>query len=746
MIGLQAQIPGEMVYLHTDRDVYAPLDEINIKAYLKNGYSSELTSSELFVCLLDPVGKKVAYGTFPVSGFQASGSVFLPDSIREGEYRLLGYTDQMKKGAPQAAFTRKIFIRPVKFQELFVGLSLDAPHYAPGDVAELRIHIGMQDDKPYTNDQFSYLACKNGVPYQNGIGKTDEKGNASLLVRIPSTEEEGLITISVDARSKRLTGLAALLVPADGMPLFLNFFPEGGSLIDGLDTRVAFRAQDFEGNPLEFEGLIVDQDNQPVDTLRSNPLGIGSFRLIPDRTDPLKVQITRPAGIKKEIPLPAVLPAGVQLILNSRSDHSLDFLVRTNILHSAMKLTAIAEYGGRITTRLPLVLDDTLSFRVPVDSLPGGVVTVTLLNEKNQPVASRPVFLKPALSQVTCAIMAGKGKNPAVTGLALSVKDPAGQPVESSLSVSITDAIMSPAWSRNPDVRTYFLLGPSASALPPGYFSDPARVDEALIDNLMLTRADSVTNWNRIIHPPTKIVEPLLDDFRERLIALYRPGPFEQLVAQLHKDLFFNKYMLTLKNDLPEFIDRNRDDLEAMRIIPARKTMDDRVRQQLDNGIPIVNLIKSISSCTIQDSMLIFGKGVNSMQFPKGALIVIDGTPRGSRIDVLSYYSPYDIATIRVSQKISDVLKYSGDAPAVVLITTKQAQVSVADDEPLPSGTYNPTVYWNAAVKAPRTATVLLSIPKPELKSDWRIVVQGTDESGNYVESIQHFPMGEAKK
>ena len=33
--GLYAQIPRELVYLHTDRDVFAPSDELKFKAYLK---------------------------------------------------------------------------------------------------------------------------------------------------------------------------------------------------------------------------------------------------------------------------------------------------------------------------------------------------------------------------------------------------------------------------------------------------------------------------------------------------------------------------------------------------------------------------------------------------------------------------------------------------------------------------------------------------------------------------------------
>lgn len=733
---LSAQIPEEMVYIHTDRDVYAPSDEMNFKAYLKNGNTGGSKSSQLFICLLNPAGVPVASNVFQVGNNQVSGSVVLPGSLDEGEYRILGYTDQMKKGSPGDAFTRKVFIRKKEFQELLITLKLDADRYLPGEMAELGIRIEFLDQKTYNNDQFTYLACKNGVPYQNGIGKTDEKGNASLLVRIPSTPDEGIITVAVNAESRKSKGSATVIVPAAGMPFFLNFFPEGGCLIDGLKTRVAFRAQDYEGNPMDFEGLVLDQDNQPVDTIRSSSLGIGSFELVPDLTDPLKVMITRPTGFGKAISIPKVQANGVQLILKNRSGGFLGFHVRTNLLHADQHLLAVAETGGRIIAQIPMVLDDTLSFRLPVEGIQGGIIRVSLLDKNSIALAQRSVFINPPASRIICVAQSGKGKNPEISNLSLSVEGANNQPAEATLSVSLTDAVMNPDWNREPDIRSWFLLGPAAAALPPGYLSGAHPADEILLDHLMISLIDTTLNWKQVLSGPSDLSEPIVDDFRERLIRFYQPGPFEQLIARIHNERFFSEYFLSAKTDFPAFVDANRGNLQEMGIIPGKPSQDDRIRQQLDNGIPVLSIIRTISPYYLSGNMIIFGKGRNSMEYPKGALFIIDGAEKGFNIDILSSFSPYDIAGIKVSQKISDILKYSADASALILITTKQAQGSAPVAEARTAGAFNPTQYWNPGVLTTGTGPVSVKMPKPQFKSTWRMVIQGLDSQGNYVVSV----------
>jgi hypothetical protein len=724
--GLHAQTAGpaapeELVYLHTSRDLYSPSDELNFKAYIRHAAGAESKSSLLYIVLLDPAGKTAAARDFPVSNNQCTGSLPLPDSLPNGEYRLIGYTGTMEEGAPENVFTRKVMIRNAKLPGILISLKADASWYDRGEFADLRIQASLQDRKPLARTQFLYFATKNGIPYQNGIGVTDENGKAGVLVRIPYTEDEGVIVVNIETEYGKLKGSCSILLRGGGMPVSLDFFPEGGTLTDGLDTRVSFRAHDFEGDPVEFEGIIVDRNNLTVDSIRSSGLGFGSFRFRPDLKNPLIVRITRPKGILKDFPLPRIQAQGVQLALLDRTAGFASFQARTNI-GAGMNLVALAEADGRIVSKLAVALHDSVTFRIPTEGIAGGMLSVRLLNEQGKPVARRSLFFTPAATRLA-TIESGKSKSRDLNDLSLAVVNVGGQQLDAALSVSVSDAVLCPDWNHEPDIRTWFLLGPDSKKLPRGYFSGLAAPDDEVLDNLMISLMDSTAT------------KPAAPDFRTRVLACYRPGPFDEYVARSHADRFFNEYFLSDKTDFPLYIKTNLNHLQEMGLVPGKLTQDDRIRQQLEIGVPILNVIRSIKPFTMENNQIYFSKGKNSLEYPKGALFIIDGTEKGYNVDILNTFSPYDISTIRVTEKISDILKYSGDASGLVLITTKRGPDSEAD-ESRPVRGFNPTIYWNPDVRATAASPVILSIPKPVMKSTWRVVILGVDGNGNYVESV----------
>jgi hypothetical protein len=729
-----AQVPDVMLYIRTDRDVYAPTDAMNFTAYMNSRDVSGPTGTRLFVCLQNPSGKVVADTSFAASNDRCTGALILPDSLADGEYRILSYTAVMEKGRPEDIFTRKIFIRKNDLPGLVIRLTPDAPFYRLGETARLDIHIGFQNRQLFNNDRYSYLACKDGVPFMNGTGTTDATGKSTLEIRIPADTESGLITVAVSAEYRKYHGSASILLPADGMPVFLNFFPEGGTFIDGLETKVGFRAQDFQGEPLDFEGLLLDQDDQPVDTIRGGTLGIGSFTMLPDRTDPLKVRITHPSGISRDIPLPGIKESGIQMILQERTSTFLGFFVRTTFLHANQPLTALAESGGSVIFRKPLVLDDTISFRVPVEGIREGVFRVSLVSKNGTTLAQRCVFFTPPAMQVVCKNTYAKGNYAKINTINLSVLDPARQPVNAGMSIAVVDDILSPDWNHEPDIRTWFLLGQSARALPPGYFSGVAPADSSLLDDLMLARIDTTVRWNpeisaRVPAPPAAV------DFRSRLLGLYQPKPFEKLVARFHKDRFVNEYLTDGNTVLPSFIKRNMADLEELGMIPAAPTIDDLVRRQLQNGVPVLSVLRMVKAYTLIGDRVFFRPN-KSISYPKGALFLIDGIVKGNSISVLDDFSPQEFTGIKVSLASSEILKYDGEAEGLILLTSKRSDNYSDELTARPLRKYNPTLYWNPEVKTTGMEPVQLAMPDPALKSLWRVVITGVDKNGNYFESV----------
>ncbi len=729
---LHGQIPMEQVYIHTDRDVYGPSDEIRFKAYLKNNNKSVSAGSQLFMLLINPSGSLVADSIYTLNRNKNSGSLMIPDSLAEGEYQIVAYTDRMDTGKPEDAFSRKIIIRKNEIDGLFINLTPDASYYNPGDVARIGIRIGFQNQLIYNNDHFNYLASKDGVPFQTGTGKTDSEGSAGLSIQIPADTVEGLITLAVSAGYKKYHGSVSIQLPAAGMPVFLNFFPEGGTFVDGLDTKVAFHAQDFEGNPFEFEGVIFDQDDEPYDTIRCNNLGIGSFQITPDLTDPLKVRIIRPFGIFKDIPLPKVKEAGIQMILKNRTSSFLEFQVRTTYFHANQELYAIAEINGEGLSKKTLILDDTLSFQVQTDGIAEGIIRVSLVNKTGTTLAQRSVFIFRPGSRVICKTESGRNSNQGIKTLMIDVQCRDRKSVNADISVSLADDIISPGWNQGPDIHSWFLLGNSSRALPRGYFSNPANVDPLLLDNLMLTRIDSTITWNQEFSKAEIPSTTNRLDYRDRLLKLYQSRPFEQIVAQFHKDQFFNRYFMSGMNSVPAFIRSNMSDLEEMGIIPARPTQQERIQRQLEIGVPLLSVLKSVKYYELIGDQVFFRP--KRTLYPKGALFLIDGIPKGNSIVSLRDYSSNEFTNIEVSLATSDVLKYDGESDGIIFLSTKKESEPAPDSRTKPVRKYNPTLYWNPDLTLNGDGPVNLPMPRPELKSSWRLVMVGVDGNGNYFE------------
>ncbi len=61
--------------------------------------------------------------------------------------------------------------------------------------------------------------------------------------------------------------------------LDLQFFPESGEMVHGLQSRIGFKALDANGQGKRIEGNIVDERDSVITSFKSNILGMGSFIL-----------------------------------------------------------------------------------------------------------------------------------------------------------------------------------------------------------------------------------------------------------------------------------------------------------------------------------------------------------------------------------------------------------------------------------------------------------------------------------
>ena len=101
----------EKLYLHIDRELYAPGDIIWLKAYQVNGFTHQLNSNyrNIFVQLIAEDGRIVKDLMLISTKGQAIGE-FRTDSLKNGSYTIRAYTKYLKSFGEEALFHKKIGI------------------------------------------------------------------------------------------------------------------------------------------------------------------------------------------------------------------------------------------------------------------------------------------------------------------------------------------------------------------------------------------------------------------------------------------------------------------------------------------------------------------------------------------------------------------------------------------------------------------------------------------------------------
>ncbi len=93
----------------------------------------------------------------------------------------------------------------------------------------------------------------------------------------------------------------------------MQFFPEGGDLIAGVETMVAFKANDQFGLPVAVKGVVQDQTGKELLAFESLHDGMGKFLLTPDKGDSLTAVWKDDLGGEHRTGLPSPKATGAVL-------------------------------------------------------------------------------------------------------------------------------------------------------------------------------------------------------------------------------------------------------------------------------------------------------------------------------------------------------------------------------------------------------------------------------------------------
>jgi hypothetical protein len=112
----QQSVLYEKVYLHIDRELYAPGDTIWFKSYLVSGLDNNLEPGykNIYVQLVSPTGKVVANRLLLSIFGGANGDFALVDSLPGGQYTVRAYTKYLGSFGEESYFHQRVWIAKSK--------------------------------------------------------------------------------------------------------------------------------------------------------------------------------------------------------------------------------------------------------------------------------------------------------------------------------------------------------------------------------------------------------------------------------------------------------------------------------------------------------------------------------------------------------------------------------------------------------------------------------------------------------
>ncbi len=290
-------------------------------------------------------------------------------------------------------------------------------------------------------------------------------------------------------------------LPLEGSEIVMNkgydiqFFPEGGHLVNGLDSKVAFRANNDKGVGIDFSGVIVNGNNDTIVTFKPDKFGIGSFHLKSEKSHNYKAIVKFNNSTSSEHSIPQPLNRGYVMEVKDTTDNRIQVTIRTDISNDQELVYLFVHSRNIISfTGNQSLNEGTTSFLVYKDSISEGVSHFTVFDRMMRPVCER-LYFKKVRSKISYRMQLDKQVFTTREKVNLSI----ASSEESNISVTVyrIDSIRS---TEHSDVTSHLNLISDLNTnieRPDYYFSDS--VTQVELDNLMLTHEWRRFKWENII-------------------------------------------------------------------------------------------------------------------------------------------------------------------------------------------------------------------------------------------------------
>ncbi len=491
----------EKVYSQTDRPFYFPGETIWFKSYVVSGDNTISTISQVMHAqLISPNGDVVKSIRLPIELGYAYGDFYIDEDWVGGMYEVRMFTHWMKNYGSESYFSKKITVQKVVKPNVLFSLEFEKEGYGKNSLVTADFEVKDLKNNPIQEASIDYVVTVKGNIIDKNINKTDSEGKAKISFQLPPDLNTKDVVLNVKINHKQNIESISRAVPIVLNNIDIQFLPESGKILFDVNNRIAFKAVNEFGKPVDVSGKIFDKNGQVVTTFESFHDGMGTFKLFMSESEGYYAQIVKPFLSEEKISLPKVFKKGVNFQIET--DSSQTNIVLNNKVNQALFLEISTPNG--ILKKQPIQIGDK-KLVIDTKNFPIGITTFKIMDEKNTPLAERLVFLN-AHKKLNIDIEFDKDvyETREKVKAKLLTTDENGLPIPSNLSVSIVDnKLLSFADDKQDHILSYLLLSSDLKGKihkPDFYFNPKEIKSKKALDYVMLTHG-----WRDYIYSPIAI-------------------------------------------------------------------------------------------------------------------------------------------------------------------------------------------------------------------------------------------------
>lgn len=297
--------------------------------------------------------------------------------------------------------------------------------------------------------------------------------------------------------------------PKNDIKYDIQFLPEGGHLVKGVENTIAFKAISQEGKGIYVNGIIYDENNEEVTTFESNNYGFGTFKISPKAESTFRAKTTFKEETTSEKALPKVENTGIVIQVDNIQKDTIQISFNTNqeTLHSIVSkdYTVLIHKDG-LSRSMPFSFknNEKVDLLIPRSRLFNGVNTITLFDGKT-PILERLFFNRKVVKNLSVMVKKVETEND-FTKFSMYLVKNKPRIREANVSISILPETTE-AYNPAHNIFSSFYLKPYVRGEienPKYYFPNNTKTKRKALDALLITQGWSKYDWIAIFQDKPK--------------------------------------------------------------------------------------------------------------------------------------------------------------------------------------------------------------------------------------------------